>query len=82
MKILIEAVAEDQNVAIKDNTRRQRVIDASAILEALLLECGVEAALEALVRQGFSPGSNYGTIARQLHAAAVERKAARMQKLK
>ena len=50
MKILIEAVSGDPNADIKDNTRRQRVIDANAILEALLLEYGVEAALEAVVR--------------------------------
>lgn len=77
MKILIEAVAEDENANIKDNTRRQRVIDANAILEALILEYGVDAALEAVVKQGFSPSGNYGPIARQLHKLAEERKTLR-----
>ena len=77
MKILIEAVAEDPNVDIKENTRQQRVIDANAILEALLLEYGVDAALKAVVNQGFSADGNYGTIARQLYDFALERKAAR-----
>jgi hypothetical protein len=77
MKILIEAVSGDPNADIKDNTRRQRVIDANAILEALLLEYGVEAALEAVVKQGFSSGGNYGTITRQLYECAVQRKSER-----
>ena len=80
MKILIEAVAEDPTESIKDNTRRQRIIDASAILEALILEYGVDAALEAVVKQGFSAGGNYGTIARQLYSFALERKSERISK--
>jgi predicted nucleic acid-binding protein len=78
MKILIEGVAEDPHAKITTSTRRQRVIDANAILEAFLLEYGVEAALEAVRRQGFSPDGNYATIARQLYKYAQERKAVRM----
>ena len=78
MKILIEAVAEDENADIKDNTRRQRVIDANAILEALILEYGVDASLDAVVKQGFSSSGNYGSVARQLYEFAMKRKSLRI----
>lgn len=80
MRRLIEAVLEDPSMPWGDETRKQFVIDANAILEALLLQYGVDAALTALVNQGFSPEGNYRYAAEPLHQKALERKAARLAK--
>lgn len=78
MRRLIEAVLEDPGKPWGDETRKQFIIDANAILEALLLEYGVEAALAALANQGFSPTGEYRYAAEPLYKKALERRAARL----
>jgi hypothetical protein len=80
MRRLIDAVAEDPSRPWKENTRNQFVIDANAIFEALLLEYGVEAALEAVVKHGFSSTGEYRYAAVPLHEMAVARRTARQSK--
>jgi hypothetical protein len=80
MRRLIDAVASDPKRPWKDKTRRQFVIDANAIFEAMLLTYGVEAALAALVKQGYSPGGEYRYAAEPLYRKALERRAERMAK--
>jgi hypothetical protein len=63
-----------------EKTRNQFVIDANAIFEALLLEYDVEAALAAVVKQGFSPTGEYRYAAEPLYQKAVERRARRQAK--
>jgi hypothetical protein len=77
MRRLIDAVAEDPSRPWSDDTRKQFVIDANAIFEALLLEYGVEAALAAVVKHGFSPGGEYRYAAQPLYEKALERRAGR-----
>jgi hypothetical protein len=62
-------------------TRNQFVIDANAIFEAMLLEYGVEAALAALVKQGFSPTGEYRYAAEPLYEKALERRDSRLAKV-
>jgi hypothetical protein len=80
MRRLIDAVAEDPSRPWCEKTREQFVIDANAIYEALLLEYGVEAALAALVKQGFSPTGEYRYAAEPLYQKALERRAKRRAK--
>jgi hypothetical protein len=80
MRRLIDAVAKDPSHPWGEKTRNQFVIDANAIFEALLLEYGVEAALTALVKQGFSPTGKYRYAAEPLYQKAVERRATRQAK--
>lgn len=77
MRRLIDAVAEDPSRPWSETTRETFIIDANAILEALLLEYGVEAALEAVKKQGFSPSGNYRYAATPLFEKALERRADR-----
>jgi hypothetical protein len=72
MRRLIDAIANDPELDWKDNTREQFVIDANAILEALLVEHGVEATLAALKAQGFQ--GHYRHVVEPLHAEAVARR--------
>lgn len=69
---LIDSVADDPARQWKDNTRDQFAIDANAVLEALLAEYGVEAALAAVERQGFKGA--YRHVVEPLHAEAVARR--------
>jgi hypothetical protein len=69
---LIEAVAQDPDRLWKENTRDQFVIDANAILEALLAETGVEATLAALKRQGFR--GHYRQVVEPLYREAISRR--------
>lgn len=80
MRRLIDAVAEDPNRPWVKKTRNQFVIDANAIFEALLLEFGIEAALAAVVNQGFSPTGEYRYAAEPLYQKAIERRAKRLAK--
>jgi hypothetical protein len=80
MRRLIEAVLADPDRRWGEETRTQFVIDANAILESLLLEYGVEAALVALVNQGFSPTGEYRYAAEPLYQKALERRADRKAK--
>ncbi len=80
MRRLIDAVAEDPDRPWSDKTRNQFVIDANAIFEAMLLEYGVDAALAAVVKQGFSPTGEYRYAAEPLYQKAVERRSRRQQK--
>jgi hypothetical protein len=80
MRRLIEAVLEDPGRPWGEETRKQFIIDENAILEALLLEYGVAAALTALVNQGFSPTGEYRYAAEPLYQKALERRAARLAK--
>jgi hypothetical protein len=80
MRRLIDAVASDPKRPWGDRTRSQFVIDANAIIEALLLRHGVEDALTALVEQGFSPGGEYRYAAQPLYDKALERRAKRLAK--
>jgi len=77
MRRLIDAVTTDPDRPWSERTREQAVVDANAILEALLLEYGVEAALQALVNQGFSPTGEYRYVAEPLFEKAVKRRAER-----
>jgi hypothetical protein len=69
---LIDSVASDPERPWKDNTRDQFAIDANAVLEALLAEYGVEAALDAVERQGFKGA--YRHVVEPLYAEAVARR--------
>jgi hypothetical protein len=69
---LINAVAEDPNRSWKDNTRDQLAIDANAVLEALLAEHWIDAALVALERQGF--WGKYRHVVEPLYHEAVARR--------
>ena len=80
MRRLIDAVASDAGRPWVESTRNQFVIDANAILEALLLEYGVEAALAALVKHGFSPTGEYRYAAEPLYEKALQRRANRLAK--
>jgi len=80
MRRLIDAVAADPKRPWSDETRQQFIIDANAIFEAMLLTYGVEAALAAVVKQGYSPGGEYRYAAEPLYLKAVERRAKRMAK--
>ena len=80
MRRLIDAVASDPKRPWNDKTRKQFVIDANAILEALLLRYGVDDALAAVVEQGFSPGGEYRYAAQPLYDKAVERRTKRLGK--
>jgi hypothetical protein len=80
MRRLVEAVLEEPSRPWGEETRKQFVIDANAILEALLLEYGVETALTALVKQGFSPTGEYRYAVEPLFQKALERRAARLAK--
>lgn len=77
MRRLIEAVLEEKGKSWKKATKTTFVTDANAILEALLLQYGVEAAVEALVNQGRSETSNYTSSIRRLYEKACERRDAR-----
>jgi hypothetical protein len=69
---LIDSVAGDPDRPWKDNARDQFAIDANAVLEALLAEYGVEAALAAVERQGLKGA--YRHVIEPLHAEAVARR--------
>jgi hypothetical protein len=75
MRRLIDAIANDSERDWKDNTREQFVIDANAVLEALLVEHGVEATLAAPKAQGFR--GHYRPVVAPLYAEAVARRARR-----
>lgn len=77
MRRLIEAVAKDHQHTWSDATQKQFVIDSNAILEALILQYGIDAAVSAIVEQGYSPGGNYRSAANHLFDKALERKAQR-----
>jgi hypothetical protein len=72
---LIDAVALDPVLPWQDNTRDQFAIDANAVLEALLAEYGVEAAVAAVERQGFR--GHYRHVVERLHAEASARRTRR-----
>lgn len=74
---LIDAVAQDPDRPWKENTREQFVIDANAVLEALLVENGVDATLAALERQGFR--GRYRHVVEPLYQEAVSRRARRLR---
>jgi hypothetical protein len=78
MRRLIDAVASDPGRPWAESTRKTFVIDANAILEALLLEYGVEAALAALVKHGFAGAYRYA--AEPLYEKALQRRANRLAK--
>jgi len=72
---LIDEVTNDADLPWKDNTRDQFAIDSNAVLEALLAEYGVEAAVIAVHRQGFR--GKYRHIIERLHPIAVARRTTR-----
>ena len=72
---LIDAAANDSSRTRTDGTKDQFAIDANAILEALLLEYGVEAAVQAVARHGFK--GQYRQTAQPLYDFAVQRRSAR-----
>ena len=78
MRRLIDAVATDPKRPWIAKTREQFRIDSNAILEALLLEYGVEGALAAVIKQGFSSTGEYRYAAVPLFDKAVERRAQRL----
>jgi len=75
MKRIIDAVPSDPKRPWNNTTRRETFpADANAILEALIAEYGVEATLEALVKQGFSPTGDYRYAAQPLYEEAIARR--------
>jgi hypothetical protein len=80
MRRLIDAVAEDPNQPWGDSTRDSFRSDANAIFESLLLTFGIEAASEALVKQGYSPTGQYTYALKPLYEKALERRAERLAK--
>ena len=74
MRRSIDSVAEDQSLPWSDSTRKTFISDANAIFEALLLEYGVEAALEAVKKHGYSPTGQYRYAAVPLFDKAVKRR--------
>ena len=73
---LIELAADDPKHPRNEAGRKQFVIDANAVLEALLLEYGVDAAIAALKKHHFKSDS-YDSVVRQLHEKALVRAAER-----
>jgi len=77
MRRLIDSVAEDSSLPWSESTRKTFISDANAIFEALLLEYGVEAALEAVKKHGYSPTGDYRYAAVPLFDKALKRRANR-----
>lgn len=77
MRRLIDSVAEDPSLPWSDSTRNTFISDANAIFEALLLEYGVEAALEAVKKHGYSATGEYRYAAARLFDKALKRRADR-----
>lgn len=75
MDRLIKLAANDPSRIRSDASRDQFAIDANAVLEAMLLEYGIEAAVRAVANQGFK--GDYRPVISPLFEFAVQRRAAR-----
>ena len=72
-KLLVPAVIELKGEDWQQSTRTLAASDAQRVLEALIAEYGVEAAVSALDRQGIR-GMSYLYLLRPLHAEALRRR--------
>lgn len=73
---LIDLAADDPAHPRNTAGREQFVIDANAVLEALLLEYGVDVAIAAFKKHHFKSDS-YDSVVKQLHEKALLRVAER-----
>lgn len=74
LPVIIEAVIERKSGDWNDATATVARTDAQRVLEAMVAEYGIDAAIQALDRQGFT-GKSIRYLLTPLHTEAVERRA-------
>ena len=71
--LIVEAVSQQKGETWNESTREVARTDSSRVLESLMAEYGIEAAMEALNRQGFT-GSAYKYLLTPLYSEAMKRR--------
>ena len=71
--LIIDVVIQRKSRSWNEASQKVARTDALRVLEALIAECGVDAATRALDRQGLE-GKSYGYILKPLYEEAVTRR--------